>query len=75
MADKKTEATFQTTSLGKNIEAHLEDTTLVLRIDLAQRLGRSQSGKTVIIATTGGNQSLPEHPAIKLGLNLYLTGE
>jgi len=34
-------------------------TQLIIRIDLNQELGVSSSGKSVIIATTGGNVAVP----------------
>ncbi len=43
---------------------------LTIEIDLKQRLGQSKSGKTMIIATTEGNQKIG-HGDITLGLNLY----
>ena len=35
------------------------------------RIGPSKSGKTIIIATTGGNVAVPGNEAIKCGLNIY----
>jgi hypothetical protein len=40
-----------------------------------QRFGMSSSGKTIIIASTEGNQSIPEHEEIKIGLNVYTKDE
>lgn len=44
---------------------------LVITINLSKEFGRSKSGKSTIIATTAGNISIPDHPDIHLGLNLY----
>lgn len=44
---------------------------LIIRIDLNKDLGRSKSGKSILVASTYGNVSIPLHPEIKLGLNLY----
>ena len=63
-------ATQFPTPLGENIEANIENGTLTLRINLTKRLRRSSSGKSTIIATTGGNIAIPGTPAV-LGLNLY----
>jgi len=38
---------------------------------LSKDFGPSASGKTIIIASSEGNQSLPEHEEIKIGLNVY----
>jgi len=57
----------------QNIEMTVRegDGKLVIEIDLNKDYGRSKSGKSVIIATTSGNVSIPDHPDIHLGLNLY----
>lgn len=58
----------------ENIEYKLEGTKLTLSIDTARRLGPSASGKTIVIATTRGNQVVgqtKESKPIILGLNLY----
>lgn len=44
---------------------------LIIVINLTKEFGRSKSGKSTIIATTAGNISIPDHPDIHLGLNLY----
>ena len=44
---------------------------LIITINLTKEFGRSKSGKSTIIATTAGNNSIPDHPDIHLGLNLY----
>jgi len=40
-------------------------------VDLSQEVGESASGKSVIIATTGGNVAVPGCEDIKVGLNVY----
>jgi hypothetical protein len=54
-----------------NVCMKVEDDILTITVNLKERHGRSQSGKTEIIATTGGNVSSPSDPAIKIGLNVY----
>jgi len=44
---------------------------LTIEVDLSEEHGKSASGKSTIIATTAGNVDVPEHPGIKLGLNIY----
>jgi len=58
-------------AIGKNVEYEVEGGVLTLRIDLAQNLGRSASGKSVNVATTGGNVQLDGTDGAILGLNLY----
>ena len=43
----------------QNVEFELEGDQLVIRVDLSQELGVSSSGKSVIVATTGGNVAVP----------------
>jgi hypothetical protein len=54
-----------------NVEFVVEGVQLIIRIDLNQELGVSSSGKSVIIATTGGNVEVPGWEAVKVGLNVY----
>jgi len=44
---------------------------LTIEVDLSKNFGKSQSGKSNIIASTQGNQSVPDKPEIKIGLNVY----
>ena len=44
---------------------------LIIKVDLNQRFGKSSSGKSTIIASTEGNQSVPGCEEIKIGLNIY----
>ena len=56
----------------KNVEMTIEgNQILTIRIDLTKRLGPSKSKKTIVIATTEGNQPLPSKPRIKVGVNVY----
>lgn len=55
--------------VGKNIEGTLDGNILTLKIDLSKRLGDSKSGKTTIVATSGGNQ--PVGMGVILGINAY----
>jgi hypothetical protein len=48
---------------------------LTITVDLSKRYGPSKSGKTVTVATTSGNIAAPEHPDVKIGLNVYAKGE
>ena len=56
----------------KNIEMSTEGNILTIKIDLSQRFGKSSSGKSTIVASTEGNQSVPGHEEIKIGLNVYI---
>jgi len=54
----------------KNVEMAVTDNILTLTIDLSKELGPSKSGKTIIIASTGGNQLVLGREE-KIGLNVY----
>lgn len=55
----------------KNVEIKVEGDKCVIILDLSKRLGPSASGKTQIVASTGGNVEVPGRPEIKLGINAY----
>lgn len=55
----------------KNVEMKVEENILTIKVDLTQEFGPSAAGKTIIIASTEGNISIPEKDAIKIGLNVY----
>ncbi len=54
----------------KNVELTIEGTMLTIKVDLTQDFGPSSSGKTIIIASTEGNVSIPDREE-KIGLNIY----
>ena len=60
-------------SVGKNVVMYLAEDghTLIVKIDLSQQFGLSASGKSITVASTGGNVPVPGHEEIKLGLNAY----
>lgn len=55
----------------KNVELSLTGDTLTITVDISKDFGPSSSGKTTIIASSEGNQSLPGREDIKIGLNVY----
>lgn len=55
----------------KNIEMKTEGEKLIITVDLSKRFGLSSSGKSVIIASSEGNQPVPGTDGIKIGLNVY----
>ena len=54
----------------KNIELTVEGEILIIKVDLSKNFGPSKSGKTIIVASTEGNVSVPERDE-KIGLNIY----
>jgi hypothetical protein len=56
----------------QNVTTSIKGSILTITVDLSKDFGRSKSGKSTIIASTGGNISVdPKSPEIKLGLNIY----
>ena len=55
----------------ENIQMEIQGETLVIRVDLRQSYGLSSSGKSVLIASTGGNVAVPGREEVKIGLNVY----
>jgi hypothetical protein len=55
----------------KNIEMKVEGDILTIKVDLTKEFGLSASGKSMIIASTEGNQSVEGREEVKIGLNIY----
>ena len=53
----------------KNVSITQKDQILTITVDLSKEFGRSKSGKTIIIASTGGNKEVAT--GIHIGLNVY----
>ena len=43
----------------KNVEMTVEGTLLTIKVDLSKEFGPSSSGKTIIVASTEGNVTIP----------------
>lgn len=54
----------------KNIETKIAKNILTITVDLSKEFGPSKSGKTIIIASTEGNQKIDGNSAV-IGLNIY----
>jgi hypothetical protein len=55
----------------KNVEMTVQGNILTIKVDLSREYGPSSSGKTIIIALTEGNVSVPGREEVKVGLNVY----
>jgi hypothetical protein len=55
----------------KNVETSVDGDILTIKVDLSKDFGASKSGKTIVIASTEGNVSVPGNESTKLGLNVY----
>jgi hypothetical protein len=49
----------------KNVEMKLDGDILTIKVDVTKDFGPSSSGKTIIIASTEGNISIPEKDDVK----------
>ena len=54
----------------KNVDMSISGNILTITVDLTKEFGPSSSGKTIIIASTEGNVSVPDREE-KVGLNVY----
>lgn len=55
----------------KNVDMQVKDGKLIITVDLAKQFGPSSTGRSIIIASTEGNVSVPGQPDVKVGLNIY----
>jgi hypothetical protein len=55
----------------KNVDMKVTGTILTVTVDLSKEYGPSASGKTIIIASSEGNKSVPGFEDAKIGLNVY----
>lgn len=58
--------------IGSNITASVQNNILTLEIDLSKRMGPSASGKTIIVASSNGNQRIDGGNGVVIGLNAYV---
>jgi len=56
----------------KNVEMTVAGNILTIKVDLTKDFGPSSSKKSIIIASTEGNVSVPNRQE-KVGLNVYRT--
>jgi len=54
----------------KNVAMSVAGEILTITVDLTKEFGPSSSGKTIIIASTEGNVTIPDREE-KVGLNVY----
>ena len=55
----------------QNVQMKVTGNKLTITVDLTENLGLSASGKTVKIASTGGNKEIPGGKGAIIGLNIY----
>ena len=55
----------------RNVEIKVDGDKLTIIVDLSQEFGLSSSGKSITIASTEGNVSVPNREEVKIGLNVY----
>ena len=59
-------------NIGQNVKVEIKGTIATITIDLSHRGGLSSTGKSVIVATTSGNVTIPGSDGVVLGLNAYV---
>jgi len=55
----------------KIFEMKVEGDRLVVMVDLSKKFGESKTGKSITIASTEGNVSVPRREGVKIGVNVY----
>ena len=55
----------------QNIDMKRDGDRLMIEIDLSKEFGPSSSGKTVIVASTRGNASVPDTDGTMIGINCF----
>lgn len=56
----------------KNVDMKVDGDKLTITVDLAKEFGPSSSGKTIIVASSEGNQTIEyKEGQYKIGLNVY----
>jgi hypothetical protein len=53
----------------KNLDFKIEGNVLTIKVDLSKTFGASKTGKSIIIASSEGNQ--PVAPGVVAGINVY----
>ena len=59
----------------KNVDMKVEGNILTIKVDLSKEFGLSGSGKSIVLALSEGNQTVPGTDGIKIGLNVYRKAE
>ena len=57
--------------MSDNIKLAVKGKKLIVEIDISKKGVLSKSGKSMVIASTRGNMTIPGQPELRLGLNLY----
>ena len=57
--------------MADNVQLSVKGSKLTITIDLNHAGEPSKSGKSQVIATTRGNSPVPNHPDLRIGLNLF----
>jgi hypothetical protein len=55
----------------QNVKVSVKGSIATFVVDLSKKGEKSKSGKSTIIATTGGNQPIPGKSDVVFGLNVY----
>lgn len=59
----------------KNVDMKVEGNILTIKVDLSKEFGLSGSKKSIVLASSEGNQTVPGTDGIKIGLNVYRKAE
>ena len=59
----------------KNVDMKVEGNILTIKVDLSKEFGLSGSKKSIVLASSERNQTVPGTDGIKIGLNVYRKAE
>ena len=59
----------QTQTIGRNVEVEVNGDLMTITVDLAEDTEPSASGKTLIVASSGGNKMVADNTF--MGINVY----
>ena len=56
----------------RNVMFEVRGDILIINVDLTKNFGPSSTGKTTVVASTGGNKEIASHPGMVFGLNCFI---
>lgn len=57
----------------KGIIQRIDGDKLILEVDLTQNFGDSSTGKSIVVATSGGHAKIEDRPGLSYSLNVNLS--
>ncbi len=58
-------------TIGQNIKAIIKDNVLIMYVDMSTEIGPSKTGKSFLVASTGGAANITGLPKTKANILIY----